>query len=108
MPAEPPIFRTYMPPPPPPRRRAAAPPRALRMQAREPEARALFEPEHQVHRLHAVAARPLHEVVDRRHHDDAIRRFVHFEPNVAEVRPCDDLRLRITIEPFLVLHEPHE
>src|SRR5207253_880100 len=49
--------------------------------------------EHEIHALHRLAARAFGDVVDRAHHDDAIRALVDLPGDVDEVCPDNVLRV---------------
>src|SRR5919204_3551279 len=78
------------------------------MQADEAEAERLLHAESDVHRLHAVPRRALHEVVDRAERDHAVATRVDREADVGEVRAREELRLGVTEDARALLHDAHE
>src|SRR5438034_10124788 len=78
------------------------------MQADELEAHRLRIPGDEVHALDRVACGALHQVVERGHRYDAAGVLVEREPDIAEVRPGEDLRLRETVQAGGLDDDPHE
>src|SRR5438105_7978997 len=82
--------------------------RASGVEADEAEPRGLVEPERHVHRLHTVAGRALHQVVDGTERDDAVAARIEREPDVREVRAGDELGLGVAEDAAALLHDAHE
>src|SRR5437879_12400078 len=51
---------------------------------------------------------PLHEVVQRRDGDDPVRMRVEGEPDIAEIRPREDLGFGVTVQACRLGHDPNE
>ncbi len=72
------------------------------------EPRGFGEAAHQVQALDGVPGRPLDEVIDGAQHDQARGITLFFEPDLAEVRPLEDLGLGIAVEALGLLDDPDE
>src|SRR5579884_371512 len=78
------------------------------METGKPEPGCLLKPKADVHSLHRLAGRTLHEVVQRSQNDDAIARRVRLEADIAVVAAGENLRLGKAIVSLSLLDDADE
>src|SRR5215510_1177758 len=79
-----------------------------RMQTRETQAGSFLQPQHTIHRLHAVARSSLYQVIKSAHHHHTTTMRVSLKAHITEIRTAENLGLRIPIHPLPLFHHTHE
>src|SRR2546423_14177001 len=79
-----------------------------RIEAREVEPGLLVPAKANIHRLDGLPGGAFHQVVERAHHHHPPRMRVSFEADVAAVRPRQDLRVGVAVDPLRLLDDSHE
>src|SRR5437867_9350207 len=79
-----------------------------RVQTRETQAGSFLQTQHAIHRLHAVARAPLHQVIEGAHHHHTTAMRVSLKTHITEIRTTENLGFRIPIHPLALFHHTHK
>src|SRR5262245_19823809 len=78
------------------------------MQTREKPAGGFLQAQHTIHRLHAVARAPFHEIIQSAHYHHTTAMWVSLKTHITEIRTTENFGLRIPIHPLPFFHHTHK